>query len=277
MPEKSRTLFSLAGASRREAISGQRHSVDDALTGHRIWPAYLKQNNSSARSRHMKNNLQLIAVPVAIATSFLVGCGAPRITARTNPGRPSIVQVQEGYDTVGRRWEDDNPPAKMISRNDVSIQNFTGMITDIDYANRELTLKDSQGRLQTFLVDPDVQRFAEAKLGDNISVSYYSAFNAEVRKPTAEEKENPLMILQSTGRSSGNGAPEGSNMRQIRAVVTIEGLDRAEQTMTVQGPRGKYYSARVADPSRFDDVRIGDTIVLTFTEAEAVSLTPAGK
>jgi hypothetical protein len=227
----------------------------------------------------MKKTLQIIAVPVAIAASFLVGCGAPRITARTNPGRPSIVQVQEGYDTVGRRWEDDTPSAqsKMLTRNDVSIQNFTGMITDIDYLNRELTLKDSQGRLQTFLVHPDVQRFAEAKLGDNISVSYYSSFNAEVRKPTAEEKENPLMILQSTGRSSGKNAPEGSNMTQIRAVVTIEGLDRAEQTMTVKGPRGKYYSARVADPSRFDDVRIGDTIVLTFTEAEAVTLTPAAK
>src|SRR5947208_11861476 len=28
--------------SRREAISGQRHSVDDARIGHRIWPAHLK-------------------------------------------------------------------------------------------------------------------------------------------------------------------------------------------------------------------------------------------
>jgi hypothetical protein len=54
-------------------------------------------------------------------------------------------------------------------------------------------------------------------------------------------------------------------------------MDRAAQTVTVKGPRGKYYVARVIDPSRFDKVQIGDTIVLTFYEAAAVSLKPAGK
>jgi len=37
-------------------------------------------------------------------------------------------------------------------------------------------------------------------------------------------------------------------------VTTIEAMDRQNQTITVKGPRGKYYSAKVADPSRFDDV-----------------------
>jgi hypothetical protein len=65
-------------------------------------------------------------------------------------------------------------------------------------------------------------------------------------------------------------------VRRIRAVVTIEGLDRRAQTVTVKGPRGKYFVARVADPSRLEQVHIGETIVLTFTEAAAVSLKPAG-
>ena len=238
----------------------------------------------------MKRNLQIIAVPAALAASFLVGCGAPRITARTDPGRPSIVQVSEGYDTVGRRWEDQTAqpvaqpvaqystlPAetKTLTRNEVEIRNFTGTITDLDFANREVTLKDSQGQSETFSVSKDVKRFDEAKVGDKVSLNYYFGFNAEVRKPTAEEQQNPLVILQATGRAGPGEAPAGTDMRQIRAVVTIEGLDRGDRTITVKGPRGKYYSARVADPSRFDDVHIGDTIVLTFTEAAAVSLDPA--
>ena len=242
----------------------------------------------------MKRNLLIIAVPAAIAASFLVGCGAPRITARTDPGQPSIVLVQQGYDTVGRRWEDQAPQApqatpvaevtqpaeqpaepKMLTRNETEIQSFTGTITDIDYANREMTLKDSQGQSETFSVDKEVKRFSEAKVGDKVSISYYFGFNAEVRKPTAEEQQNPLVVLQATGRAGPGEAPAGSNTQQIRAVVTIEGLDRADQTITVKGPRGKYYMARVADPSRFDQVKIGDTIVMTFTEAQAVSLEPA--
>ena len=58
--------------------------------------------------------------------------------------------------------------------------------------------------------------------------------------------------------------------------MTIEGLDRPTQTVTVKGPRGKYFVARVADPSRLEQVHIGETIVLTFTEAAAISLKPAG-
>jgi len=190
----------------------------------------------------MKRNLLIIAVPAAIAASFLVGCGAPRITARTDPGRPSIVQVQEGYDTVGRRWEDQaNQPAqpKMISRNELEVRNFTGTITDIDYSGREVTLKNSEGRIETFSVRQDVTRLNEAKVGDKVSIDYYYGFDAEVRKPTAEEQQNPLVVLQSTGRAESDEAPAGTSVRQIRAVVTIEGLDRADQTLTVKGPRGK--------------------------------------
>jgi hypothetical protein len=227
----------------------------------------------------MKRNLQTLALPAAIAASFLVGCGGPRITARTAPKRPSIVQVREGYDTFGRRWEDQaSQPAKskMLSRHEFETGNFTGTITDIDYSNREVTLKDSQGRTETFSVGKEVQRFSEAKVGDKVSVDYYLGFNAEVRKPTAEEEQNPLVVQEATGRAGPDEPPAASSMRQVRAVVTIEGLDRAKQTVTVKGPRGKYYTARVADPSRLDQVHIGDTIVMTFMEAAAISLKPAG-
>jgi len=165
----------------------------------------------------------------------------------------------------------------MLSRSSAEIRNFTGTITDIDYPNREVTLKDSQGRIETFSVSKDVQRLNEAKVGDKVSVDYYFGFNAEVRKPTAEEEQNPLVVLEATGRAEPDAAPAGLSMRQIRAVVTIEGLDRAKETVTVKGPRGKYWVARVADPSRLDQVHIGDTIVMTFTEAAAISLKPAGK
>jgi hypothetical protein len=239
-----------------------------------------QQNNSSATSYHMKKHLLLIVVPAAIAASLLVGCNTPSITARTHPGRPSIVQVQEGYDTVGRRWSDEARPSaaskpQMLSRNEVAVRTFTGAITDIDYENREVTLKSSDGRAETFAVDKSVKRFNEAKVGDKVYLTYYSGFNAQVRKPTAEEQQSPLVVLEATGRSGPSDAPAGSNMRETRAVVTIEGLDRADQSITVKGPRGKYYIARVDDPSRFDDVHIGDTIVMTFTEAAAISLDPA--
>jgi hypothetical protein len=164
----------------------------------------------------------------------------------------------------------------VLSRSEYVVQHYTGTITDIDYSTREVTLQDPQGRSETFLVDQKVQRLNEAKVGDKVSVDYYRGLNAEVRKPTPQEEQNPLVVLEPTGRAGPEAAPAGYAMRQIRAVATIEGLDRPTQTVTVKGPRGKYFTTHVADPSRLEQVHIGETVVLTFTQATAVSLKPAG-
>jgi len=228
-------------------------------------------------------------MPAAIAASFLVGCSSPPpITDRTDPTRTSAVQVQEGYDTLGRKWADQTPPPvpppqeppstkpEMLTRHEFVLLNYTGTITDIDYPNREVSLQDSQGRIETFSVDKNVRRLKEAKVGDKVSVDYYLGVNAEVRKPTAEEEQNPLVVLETDSRARADDPPAAGGVRHIRAVVTIEALDRPNQTLTVKGPRGKHFVARVADPSRFEQVKIGDTIVMSFTEAAAISLKPAG-
>ena len=106
----------------------------------------------------------------------------------------------------------------MLTRSESEIRNYTGTITDVDYANREITLKDSQGQVETFSVSQDVRRFNEAKVGDKVTVNYYYGFHAEVRKPTAEEQQNPLIVLEATGRAGPSEAPNGSISRQTRAV-----------------------------------------------------------
>jgi len=163
-----------------------------------------------------------------------------------------------------------------VKRSNFVLQSYTGTITDIDYPNRAMTLKSADGRFDSFFVDKSVQRFNEAKVGDKVSMDYFLGVTAEVRRPTAEEEKNPLVVLDTEGRAGPEAAPAGYEVRRVRAVVTIESLDRKAETVSVKGPRGKYFTIRVADPSRFERVRIGDTILMTFTEATAVSLKPAG-
>ena len=165
----------------------------------------------------------------------------------------------------------------MLSRSESLLLTYTGTITDIDYADREMTLKGPEGRLETFVVDKKVQRFNEARVGDKVSLDYYLGVTAEVRPPTNEEKANPLVVLDAVSRAGPESAPAGYETRRVRAVVTVEAMDKSAQTVTVKGPRGKYFTARVADPSRLEKVRVGQTILMTFPEAAAISLKPAGK
>ena len=67
-------------------------------------------------------------------------------------------------------------------------------------------------------------------------MDYYLGFNAQIRKPSAEEEQNPLVVMEATGRAGADEAPAATGQRQIRAVVTIEGLDWATNCHCQRSP-----------------------------------------
>ena len=107
-----------------------------------------------------------------------------------------------------------------------SLLNYTGTITDIDYPKSRNDAEGLGRPRRDFLRGQEVQRFNEAKVGDKVSMDYYLGVSAEVRKPTAEEKQNPLVVLDTASIAGPEAAPGPMSVRQIRAVVTIESLDR---------------------------------------------------
>ncbi|HXI73232.1 MAG TPA: hypothetical protein VNN22_23075 [Verrucomicrobiae bacterium] len=150
-------------------------------------------------------------------------------------------------------------------------------VTALDLAKREVTLKGPQGNEVTVTVSPVVKRLDEVKVGDFVRVDYLVSVAAEIRKPTAEEKEHPLVIMEAGGRAGADSAPVGGVARRLKVVTTVEALNRPEQTVTVKGPLGRYFTARVADPERLTKVHIGETIVIVYTEALALSLNKVDK
>jgi hypothetical protein len=149
---------------------------------------------------------------------------------------------------------------------------LTATVEAIDYTNREVTLKGPLGNEATFTVDQRVKRLDEVKVGDQIRADYYISVAAELRKPTPEEEKNPLVVLDAAGKAPPGTSPAAGGLRRLKVVATIEGLDRPSQTVTLKGPRGRYLTVRVADPARLTQARIGDHVVITYTEALAVSL-----
>jgi hypothetical protein len=164
-----------------------------------------------------------------------------------------------------------------MSREDTTLVTLTATVQSINPTNRELTLKGPLGNEVTFTVDKRVKRFDEIKVGDLVQADYYVSFAAEVRKPTPEEEKNPIQLLDVAGKAPPGTSPAAGGLRRFKVVTTIEGLDRPTRTITVKGPLGNYLTARVADPSRLTRVRIGDNVVIVYTEALAVSLEKAEK
>lgn len=158
------------------------------------------------------------------------------------------------------------------TREDAVLVSITASIEAIDHETREATLKGPLGNSVTFTVDPQVKRLKEFSVGDAVAADYYVAVAFELREPTAAEKEEPLVILEGAGKASAEEAPAAGGVRRIRAVCTIEGLDRPTETITLKGPLGRYVAVSAADPANLPHLRIGETVVVTYTEALAVSL-----
>jgi hypothetical protein len=152
------------------------------------------------------------------------------------------------------------------------LTSVTAKVQAIDLDKREITLKGPEGKVVTLTVDKSVKRLDEVKVGDDVQADYYVALAAEVREPTAEEKATPLTVLESKAKAPPGTDPAAGGLRVIKAVTTVEGLDRPTQSLTVKGPRGNYATVRVKDPSKLEKLRLGDTIIVTYAEALAVSL-----
>jgi hypothetical protein len=182
-------------------------------------------------------------------------------------GQCAALSAEETTDASG--------PA--MSRQKTILATVTASVEAIDLTNREVTLKGPLGNTVTFTVDQRVKRLNEVKVGDFVRADYYVSIAAELREPTAEEKEHPLEIVQAAAKAPPGTSPAAGGLRRFKVVTTIEGLDRPTQTVTVKGPRGNYLTARVADPSRLTKVRIGENIVITYTEALAIFLEKAEK
>jgi hypothetical protein len=170
-----------------------------------------------------------------------------------------------------------NAQAQPIGRKESVLLNVTASIESIDLTNREVTLKGPLGNEVTFIVDKRVKRFNEFKVGDLVQADYYVSVAAELRKPTEEEEKTPFALLEVAGKAPGDEAPAVGGLRRFKVVTTIEGLDRPTRTVTVKGPRGRYLTARVENISNLPKMRIGENIVITYSEALAISLEKAEK
>ena len=168
---------------------------------------------------------------------------------------------------------------KPLSAEESVLVTVTATVQAIDLEKREVTLKGPLGNVVTFTVDKRVKRLNEVKVGDDVTADYYVSLALEVRAPTEEEKQNPVTVLEETARAPMGTQPAGGNLREIKVVTTVQGLDLPTRSLTLQGQGPMGYSAtiRVKYVDKLKQLHLGDTIVVTYTEALAVSLEKAPK
>ena len=148
-----------------------------------------------------------------------------------------------------------------------------GTVTEIVKETRDITLQGTDGKLVTITAGEAVERFDEIGVGDVMTFEYWEYLKAEFRKPTAEELAEPLTVMAEGGKAPEGMDPAAVVGAMVKAVVSIEALNRPLMLATVKGPRGNYVTLPMEDEVLITELNIGQVLILTYAEAVAVSLT----
>ncbi len=165
-----------------------------------------------------------------------------------------------------------NAQEKRPSREKWDQVSMQGTVTAIDPETREITLMGTDGGLVTLTAGEEVERFDEIGVDDVIKFEYYTYLKAEFRDPTEEEKAEPLQIVAEGGKAPEGVDPAAVVGAVVKAVVTIEALNRPFMVATVSGPNGNYVSIPMEDEKLMTELHIGEVLILTYAEAVAVAL-----
>ena len=140
----------------------------------------------------------------------------------------------------------------------------------IERSTRMLTMKGPDGKLEMVSVPADVKRFDTLKVGDKITAKYYEVITLRKKAP-GEKDVNTL----TGGVTPGSGAKAGGTAAAQRTITaTITAIDPKVPSISLEGPSNWKYSSRVADREALKQVKVGDKLDITWTEAVLISAEP---
>ena len=152
-------------------------------------------------------------------------------------------------------------------------KNVTVTVEGIEQSSRTLNVVDEQGFHKMIRVPTDVKRFNELKVGDKITTKYYDNVVVRLKKPGEQPVDvDAAAVTPTTGTSPGGTI---STQRTITATVTA--IDQTVPSITVKGPNGWLYSSKVADTKALANLKVGDQLDITWTDAVLISVESAAK
>ena len=147
-----------------------------------------------------------------------------------------------------------------------------GEVIAVDLEARELVVRGPGGNFVTLSAREDGVDISQIVPGDTIIADYVASIEAEVRQPTAEELAEPWVVIGEQGNTGADDSVTAAGVaRLVRAVCTIEAMDSAGN-VTIKDARGRLHTIGGVELDKLDNVRLGDSVVIVFTEALAMSL-----
>lgn len=155
----------------------------------------------------------------------------------------------------------EQPAPLNVERSQVMTSSAT--VEAIDMKTRFVTLRGPGGKVFTIHAGEEVANLPQVKPGDKVDVTYAESLRVRM----AEEGETKNEITGVIGRAEPGEKPAVVNATETSVTATIQGIDKENDTATLQMDDGSYRIVTVENPANLDKVKVGDRIVIVYQEA----------
>ena len=156
---------------------------------------------------------------------------------------------------------------KAITQGDVV--EVTAEIVAIDQDARLITLEDDDREIEEIYAGPEVKRFDELKVGDEVTFRYYESIVSGIRMPgeSAPTASGEPTLVRGTGAK-----PSATLSQQMSATVTITAIDTKAPSVTVKTEDNRTMSFKIEDAKTLEGVKVGDRVDITHTAAVMITV-----
>ncbi len=150
-----------------------------------------------------------------------------------------------------------------------------GRITALDARSRAVTITGADGAILEFVAGPNVRNFSRLKVGDKVILDYTAAVALDLQ-PAGSEAVGVTAAKAGTVPIRGT-APGGAQSNTVSIVTEVAAVDPVAHTIALRGPRGNTQIIAVEREdlrAKLPNVKRGDLLRISYTEAVAVSIQP---
>jgi len=206
----------------------------------------------------------LVATFSSVTLAALVSaCASAPAPTTAPPGAPSetLSGVSAQRDAAAR----------------VNVTTITATVEAIDLPSRIVGLVGPEGNALVVQVGDEVRNLDQVKVGDRVRVEYFEGLLAELLPPGSDPRA--VALTDAVARAAPGERPAGGMGEAVSARVVIEFVDTLRNVVHFTGPKGKKRVIRVEKPefrAMLRTLKPGDVVELTYFEAVAVKVEPAG-
>jgi hypothetical protein len=201
-----------------------------------------------------EQTMRMIVVPLAIAVLAAL---------------PAVAQTQKP-DMKGGAVVTSVPGRASATAAEISAQ-----VVAIEKKTRTISLKGPKGKVVDIVAGDDVKNFDQIKVGDFLMVRYVQSLALELQK--AKSGMSGISATDTVVKAEPGQRPAVAGAREVSAIAKVSAIDQKAKTISLTGPRGNVVTLDVQNPDQFKVVKMGDEVLVTYTEAVAVSIEPAKK